>query len=250
MSRLRGINYRRLTLHDFHVLIIDEPLAPHSFARHDGDLPPYEMNSAEILFYSEVKDFGETYNAYTVFPTPLLTVEEYHLVTPPAFKEANLSLNSSLSNTFTRVKELFSAVLGSFFVNAQQNRDRALIISGGVDKNSNHARYKEEVVAAYKKLKDLGYTDDQIDVVYNDGEAIKVNGKNIVDSKATKQEIKEILEKYKKEIPASSTLSIFMADHGAGYNPNAGYNGARTGSADIRTIFLYLSNQIIWSIEF
>lgn len=52
-----------------------------------------------------------------------------------------------------------------------------------------------------------------------------------MDSKATIQKIKEILEKYKDEMPASSTLPIFVTDHGAGYKPDKGYNGAKTGSS-------------------
>lgn len=235
-DRITGDGVGFLVL-DFYMLIIDKPLSPHSFVRLDGNLPPYEMNSAEVLVYGEVKDFAATYNAFCVSPTPLITVEDYHLVTPPewggAERSFSLSLGSSLSfsSAFTGVKGLFSTVLDYFFVDAQKNNNRALIISGGVDKNSNHARYKDEVAATHKKLKDLGYTDDQIDVVHNNGEAIKVNGKNIVDSKATKEKIKEIIEKYKDKMPASSTLTIFVSDHGAGYNPDAGYNGEKTGSS-------------------
>jgi len=67
----------------FRMLKIDEELAEHLFARLDGDLPPYEMNGAEVLVYGEVKDFAQAYGVFTVAPTPLVTVEKYQILTPP-----------------------------------------------------------------------------------------------------------------------------------------------------------------------
>ena len=105
--------------------------------------------------------------------------------------------------------------------------DRALIISGGVDDNNNHARYKDNVILKYKKLKELGFTDEQIGVFYNDGSAIDVDGTNIVDDKTSKQKTEDILGKFRDEMEPSCTLTIFVTDHGTGYNAEQGYHGAR-----------------------
>jgi len=215
---------------NFHMLRIDEKLADHSFARLDGDLPPPEMNGAEILVYGKVKDFAQTYDAYTILPTPLITVESYHIVTPPeevAGREPGLLPFFAAVNPLQATKVLAQAAAGT----KAQACDRALIISGGVDDNNNHARYRENIKAKYKRLKELGFSDDQIDVLYNDGKDIagitKDDGKSVVDGKCTKQKIKDALDKYKREMPGSCTLTIFVTDHGTGYNEGQGWDGAR-----------------------
>lgn len=214
---------------DFHLLQVDEELPPHSFARLDGKIPPYSENGAEILVFGRVKDFGKTYNAFTTKPTPLVTVEEYYILTPPKLKQ--MSKNNRSKQFFTE-KNFFRTELA--FADGEPSKgtkaspcDRALVISGGIDDNNNKKRYKDNLIAKYKRLKELGFTDDQIDIVYNDGDAINVDGKNIVDSKATKENIKEIVEKYKKEMNPSCTLVLLVTDHGAGYSPAQGYHGAR-----------------------
>lgn len=221
---------------DFDTLMINESLPLHSFARLDGDLPPYEMNSAEILVYGEIKDFAETYNVFTLLPTPLITVEEYHMVTPPAW-----GAEISFSSSSTHSSGLFR-VVRDYFIHTGPNKgtrakkcDRAIIICGGSDKNNERRRYKEDITAKYTKLKELGFSDDQIDVLYHNKGDIKVGGANVVDSEASKQKIKEILEKYINEMPASCTLTIFVTGHGAGYNPKKGYRGAKPDEKDGKT---------------
>jgi len=217
---------------NFHLLKIDEELPAHSFARLDGELPPYNMNGAAVLVYGEVKDFAQTYSVFTLLPTPLITVEKYHILTPP--QEVDRT-GQTFSSLFAGVG-LFTAkgvlAQGGAAGTKAKDCDRALIISGGVDANNNHARYKDNVIGKYKKLNELGFSDKQISVLYNNGSAINVDGTNVVDSKVSKQKIKETLEKYKNEMQPSCTLTIFVTDHGTGYNEGQGYHGARPAFTD------------------
>ena len=222
---------------DFYMMVIDEGLPDHSFARLDGDLPAYDVNEAEILVYGEVKDFAQTYNVFTLLPTPLITVDEYRILTPPV--EATGARQGFLLPTAwegpVQPKQAFAQENAATPTKAK-DCDRALIISGGIDANNNRSRFQQNMRAKYQKLKELGFSDEQIGVLYNDGGEVKVTEKdesnneierNIVDGKASKQKIKETLEKYKEEMSASCTLVIFVTDHGTGYNDGQGYRGAR-----------------------
>lgn len=226
-ARFTGDGVSFLVL-DFYRLIVDEKLPNDSFARLDGDLPTYDMNGAELLVYGEVKDFGQTYNVYTILPTPLITVERYHIVTPPQEVGGGTQNLSSLFAGLSLSPATTVLAQGAVATGTEaKDCDRALIISGGVDANNNYVRYKDNIVGKYKKLKELGFTDNQTGVLYNDGSALNVTGTNIVDDKASKQNIKDILEKHKDEMEASCTLTIFVTDHGTGYNEGQGYHGAR-----------------------
>lgn len=214
---------------DFHMLIVDEKLPDHSFARLDGDLPPYDMNGAEILVYGEVKDFAQTYNVFTLLPTPLITVEKYNILIPPEeIARQGLSPFFTEGSFFQAKKAL--AQEGAAGTKAKPC-DRALIISGATDASDNYKRFKDNVIGKYKKLKELDFSPKQIDVFYNDGNAINVDGTNIVDDKASKQKIKKTLEDYKKEMSASCTLVIFVTGHGTGYNEDQGWDGAKPAFA-------------------
>ena len=214
---------------DFHMLMVDEKLPDHSFARLDGDLPAYDMNGAQILVYGEVKDFAQTYNVFTLLPTSLITVEKYSILTPP--QEVTGTAQRLSSSLFAG--ELF---LKTTKVLAQEDAakgtragkcDRALILSGGIDANNKYKRFKNNVIGKHKKLKGLDFTDKQIEVFYGDGRPINVEEKNIVDNKASKPEIQRILGKYKGDMPASCTLVLFVTGHGTGYSERQGYYGAR-----------------------
>jgi hypothetical protein len=220
-------------VHDFTWLITSERLPDHSFARLDGDLPPGELNGAEVLVFGEVKDFGQTHGKFTLQPTPIITVERYHLISPPVppGTKTDWRGNSYYEKTLSAIDNFFSTdevmAQGAATGTRASDCDRALIISGGVDESNNHSRYERGVAAKFKKLKELGFSDDQIDVIYNDGSAVNADGSNIVDGKASNQTIKETIEKYQKEMEASCTLTIMISDHGTGYRPDQGYEGAR-----------------------
>ena len=205
---------------DFITLITNAELPPHSFARLDGDLPPYEMNSYEISVYGEVKDFAETYNAYTLQKTPLITVEKYHSLMPESQGE---------HFTFPRLKSFLhlpepAGVIPSFVqltasplqdgkAKKAKEGDRVLIICGSIDDNNNRIRFEDSIKAIHENLIELGFSDEQIEVCYADGRPIK--GK-IVDRKASKEEVEKVLEQYKNEMSASSTLLLFITGHGTG----------------------------------
>jgi len=221
-------------------LMVDERLPEHSLARLDGELPPVPagyfgpgsdpFDGILILVYGEVKDYGDTYVVYTIQPTPLITVEESHILSMPAKSQGwgesflgNILGAIPSEGIFPTGEALAQGAAGT----RASACDRALIISGGVDANNNHPRYRNNVIAKYRKLRALGFNDNQIAVLYDDGGAINVDGANITDDKATKQKIRDTINRFLNEMPASCTLTIFVTDHGTGYNDAQGYNGAR-----------------------
>jgi len=229
------------TLH----LQVDEVMPHHSFARLNGTLPPDNWQGNLILAYGEINDYATVSGTTIDNPIPLLTVEKYELVNTfiqqntwnntllppdlapdnihPVARQVILTLPQVLSEINLKPKQSMQKNPGT----QAQDCDRTVIISGGVNENSNYGRYKDNVVAKYNKMKEFGFTDDQIEIFYNDGGNIDVNGSNIVDEKSDKEKIKAHLEALASSMPASCTLTVFVTDHGTGYNPAKGYRGAR-----------------------
>ena len=225
-------------------LEVDEAFPHHSFIRLDGQIPPDSWQGDMLLVYGEIKDYATESGEVTIQPTPLLTVEKFELVKPfeqnndwnnifltpdispeNAEEKTTFHDNSNLSDVLTPMaKTLFENQLPG---TKAQDCDRSVIISGGVDKSNNHKRYENNVVTKFNKMKELGFTDDQIAVFYNDGGEINVNGSNIVDEKTTNAKLKAHFEKLAQDMPGSCTLTIFVTDHGIGNNQQQGYVGAR-----------------------
>lgn len=233
-------------------LDVDEAFPHHSFTRLDGVLPPDSWQGNIVLVYGEIKDYAIQSGETSIQPTPLITVEKYELV--KEFEQNNSWDNiflkpdiapenaegKSTPVTVKNVPSTHTLMARSNGANMVRNNlasqingttaqdcDRSVIISGGVDKSNNHKRYENNVVAKFNKMKELGFNDDQIKVFYNDGGEIDVNGSNIVDEKTTNEKLKEHFEKLTDEMPGSCTLTIFVTDHGTGYNQEQGYGGAR-----------------------
>jgi len=228
-SSISGGGYGFLVT-DSYMLLVDEKLPDHCCVLLDGDLPNDVGTGAEILVYGEVKDFAETYDVFTVEPTPLITVEQHHVLSPSvgaissSYSLFDVSFDTAVPQSFSVATEAYAEGGGT----QAKDCDRALILSGGVDAKNNHARYQDNVIMKYKKLRELGFTDEQIVVLYNDGAAINVTGvNNITDAKASKQKVEETLEKFKNEMTCCCTLTIFVTDHGTGYNQEQCYHGAR-----------------------
>lgn len=215
---------------DYDMLVVDEEMDPHSFAVLDGDLPPPVNNGDEMLVYGEVQSFEEAYEAFTVDPTPLISVEDFIVLHTDAE-------TGSWQDTF--LQSVTGAIAGLLAprsdVSAQaapealrpSNCDRALIISGGVDDANNRPRYKENIRLKYERLRDIGFGEYQIDVLYNDGEDIDNGDGDIETIEATKDNFEDVVEDYIDDMRASCTLTIFVTDHGTGYNPDQGYHGQR-----------------------
>ncbi len=252
-------------------LDVDEVLHHHSFARLDGLLPPEDWQGNLVLVYGEISDYATVSGTTTIQPTPLITVEKFEFIN--AFEQQNSWTNTLLSpdvapeNVQSSQKgKLESSLLSSTdFYSPQklntmnninkkiagtqaQDCDRVVIISGGVDESNNHARYRDNVVAKYNKMKEFGFTDDQIEIFYNNGTAINVNGVNVVDEKSDRAKITEHFEQLAASMPASCTLSVFVTDHGTGYNPAKGYAGARPALTGVEstTGALYDENTFIF----
>lgn len=226
------------------ILDIDEELPHHSFSRLDGILPPDDWHGNQILIYGEIKDFATISGETTTLPIPLITVEKFELVSlfeqNNSFDNTLLTPNISPENAqekqpkydlqeyayqetpifLSKIKSLRPPVLA-------QNCDRSVIISGGVNESNNYVRYQNNVVAKFNKMKELGFSDDQIEVFYNNGAAINSNGTNVVDDKASNQKIMDHFMDLAQTMPGSCTLTIFVTDHGTGMSTNEAYKGAR-----------------------
>ncbi|MEW6034199.1 MAG: hypothetical protein AB1603_05040 [Chloroflexota bacterium] len=210
-------------------LLVDEKLEEHTYARLAGNLPPKEMDGAELLVYGEVKDFAREHPAFESPSVPLVNVEKYIQMESP--KEPR-DWENPFEKLVTWLKGLFTPSValaqgGAPYGNSATACDRALVLSGGVNHQNNWPRYRDNIIAKYKQLKELGFDDDQIDVIYANGAAINVEGTNITTASATKQHVQEAIQSYLDEMSASCTLTIFVTDHGTGYNEQQGYNGAR-----------------------
>jgi hypothetical protein len=227
-------------------LEVDEQLAHHSFARLDGILPPDAWQGNQILVYGEIKDYATESGQPAIQPTPLISVEKYELVSffeqnnswdnttlPPDVAPDNIqdsqqhqTADKTYASTYssnTNVSALRSSLPGT----QAQDCDRSVIISGGIDASNNHSRYVDNVVAKFNKMKELGFSDDQIEIFYNDGGEINVNGSNVVDDKTSKEKLQEHFAALLESMPGSCTLTIFVTDHGTGFNSEQGYQGAR-----------------------
>jgi hypothetical protein len=225
-------------------LEVDEQFAHHSFARLDGALPPDSWHGNQILVYGEVLDYASATGKFTMNATPMISVEKYELVSLSTNERSwQDSFITPDLPTITMAKTPATFVLDGVPLLAKTSQrapgtqaqacDRSIIISGGVDDSNNHQRYIDNVIAKFNKMKDLGFNDDQIEVFYNNGGQIMVEGSNVVDAKTSMQTISEHINKIKDEMPGSCTLTIFVTDHGSGFNQEQGYHGARpalTGS--------------------
>lgn len=224
-------------------LEVDERFAHHSFTRVDGNLPPDDWHGNQIMLYGEIKDYAVESGTNAIQPTPLISVEKYELisaattdrnwddlfVTPDMAEDQG---EKSASVTPEIVDYLYQPKPLSMFAKPApgtqaQECDRSIIISGGVDDSNNHQRYIDNVVAKFNKMKELGFSDDQIEVFYNNGGAINVNGSNIVDAKTSIETISEHIEQLTEKMSGSCTLTIFVTDHGAGHSQEQGYSGAK-----------------------
>lgn len=225
-NRISGRDYGYLVT-DFDLLLVGARLPDHSCVLLDGGLPGHNLTGAEILFYGEVKDFADTYDLFVLEPTPLITVEEYHVSTQPV-KPAGLAHSLSDPSSLTAASNGLADTTGASAQAARKPTagDRALILSGGVDAKNNYDRYRANVIMTYNKLIELGFDHSQIDVIYANGGPLYISElEMILTASATKQNVQETLNKYKEEMKSGSTLLIFVNDHGTGYDPEAGYWG-------------------------
>lgn len=245
---------------DYSRLLNRRQLPQHTFARLDGNLPPEQLDGKIVMVYGEVKEYGKEHNAFVIFPTPLITIEEYVVFEgSPDFQSEDKPFYSLVSNVFDSVmiqnltlahsaayysphQHLVSSdiaeevrtwlqtseqVAAQVVANKARDCDRVLVIAGGVDANNNSPAYAFNTKERFKKLKELGFSKDQIDIFQYDGTAINVDGKNVVDGPATIENVKAAIKKYLEDMPSSCTLLVFVDDHGTGYDPSEPWDGER-----------------------
>ena len=91
----------------------------------------------------------------------------------------------------------------------------AILLSGGVNFQNNHARYKNDLELAYQVLvEDCGFEKEDIKVFYANGIAIKYASENIVAEEATKENIIKVLEEEKSSLDINDKLVLIISNHG------------------------------------
>lgn len=206
-------------------------LDPGTFARVGGALPPMDWSGDIVLVYGEVRDYADYTGHSSQHTTPLLLIEEYEFNGTPEefFGELDVDPESMSPVASPAGHNVYGKTAVSTVAKGVQasSCDRVLIISGGVDDANNHERYRDNIRNKYRKLKELGFSDDQIDVLYNNGGAVEVDGKNVVDAASSKEKINQYVESIRAAMTGSCTLMVFVTDHGTGYDSRKTYKGAR-----------------------
>lgn len=207
-------------------LLVDEAYPEASYARLSGTLPNADWELSEVLVYGEVKDYAVLTGTTPRLPTPVVVVE----------KSIQISPTKKLDGLWQPItKPLTPAPQNVTIPNAGTGTqaspcDRSVIISGGVDASNNQPRYIENLKAKFAKMKSFGFTDSQIEVFYDNGTALDVDGTNVVDKKATKKDIVDHLDALATSMQGSCTLTIFVTDHGTGYSDRQNYYDARVAT--------------------
>lgn len=114
----------------------------------------------------------------------------------------------------------------------------AVLISGGINAAKNHVRYWNETKCLYSLLKDAGYTDANLYVLYADGVARDTG--MTVDYSATKANITTVFNSLAEKMRDNDTLLIMTTDHGGGFarapinatHPAGMYGGAVDTNGD------------------
>lgn len=196
---------------DYKRLLLDEPLLYGIWIRLDGNIPPEEYDGYIVQVTGVVKKYSDVYGGPSLYEIPLITVEEYTIVSETEYSKIN------------HFEDFRAGGFLQAFKGKVKDCDRVLIISGGIDKHNNHPRYKRNIKEKYEKLKAFGFKDEQIIIIYYDGNDFTVDGKNIdVKYSATKENIRNVIQQFLREMDPCCTLYIFVTDHGFGYDENQG----------------------------
>lgn len=91
----------------------------------------------------------------------------------------------------------------------------AVLISGGIGAANNHVRYWNETKCLYTLLKNAGYTDANMYVLYADG--VGRDTGMTVDYSATKANLATVFNALAEKMTDDDTLLIMTTDHGGGF---------------------------------
>lgn len=94
-------------------------------------------------------------------------------------------------------------------------RKCAMLLSGGINKDNNYIRYKNDLEWVYKILvEDCGYCKDAIDVYFANGAAILYDGKKVFTVVANKENVVAYLKAASETLGSSDELVIIVSNHG------------------------------------
>jgi hypothetical protein len=92
-----------------------------------------------------------------------------------------------------------------------QSQHYALLSGGGTTDYDNHESFYKNVDYAYKTLKNLGYNDKNIKILFHGG---KTNDHPIVEGDATKKNFINELRHFGRKMGSNDSLLIFRSGHG------------------------------------
>jgi hypothetical protein len=92
-----------------------------------------------------------------------------------------------------------------------QSQHYALLSGGGTIEGDNHESFYKNVEYAYRTLKNLGYNDDNIKILFHGG---KTNDHPIVEGDATRKNFIYELRHFGRKIGSEDSLIIFRSGHG------------------------------------
>lgn len=104
-------------------------------------------------------------------------------------------------------------------------RKFAVLIAGGGNSANNHIRYWNDLLCMYQILKDKGYPERNIKVIYHDGiepeDSVegKVKGNMPIDFEASRENIKKVFDELAKTMKKNDKLFIMINNHGGGLLP-------------------------------
>ncbi len=138
------------------------------------------------------------------------------------------------------------------------NNKYAILISGGIRKEDNYARYWNDLYYMYSILKEYGFTDNNIYVLYADGnipsntnckdpENIKAPKQDIIDYSATRSKLETVFDELANKMTDNDLLFIYTTNHG-GFIDSNGNNGQEAWESSI--LWLWGANEYVTDSEF
>lgn len=95
----------------------------------------------------------------------------------------------------------------------------AILLSGGVNKQYNQKRYRNDLEFAYKvMIEDCGYSAENIQIFYADGQDLKYQNYDIPTVAAKREDVIKALKKMAKTLTADDSFSLIVSNHGGNAN--------------------------------
>jgi hypothetical protein len=208
----------------------NRPVAPHAYLLLEGQVPGEAYDGWTIVVTGTVGLYFHDYPYLGETEGRRIIVSDWAPLTPPPQGHRPLTLVSAPSSPDPHREGEIAAV--------DCNCKWALIVSGGINDDNNHQRYRNDIEKKWRyKRVAADYPEECINVFYDDGAGDDLpNVPNGQVEEATQQEIEDRLEELAPQMQACKekgikpTLQFLVTDHGDGYHStNQGANHNKLG---------------------